>query len=150
LPNCQQVHDALQEAAHLVDTGNPAKALRAMSGIPEFGQISFASKVLAAMAPERCGVYDKVVSDALRAGGSTWSAYVTSANTGGITGPKADVYARWCGLCAARAEQMNLYGVSVSGWDYDGVNKRKWRAVDVERAFFNGRQVSLLSGPTHP
>ncbi|MFN3736788.1 hypothetical protein [Hydrogenophaga sp.] len=147
-PDRSLAHAALQEAARRVDSGDLSGALLAIKGIAEFGQLSFASKVLAALAPERAAVYDKVIADTLKAGGSVASEYFVSPNQGGITGPKADTYARWCELCRHRAAEMNQYGISVSGWDSDGTGKRAWRPVDVERAFFGSRQVALLFGAT--
>jgi len=144
-PGPNGVQTALKAAATHLAAGAIENAIRAVSMLPEFGQLSFASKVLTAMAPEQCGVYDSIVSQSLKAGG--WTDFVVSPNQGGITGPKANVYARWCRHCMARAAEMNSHGPQY-GWDYHGIQQRPWRAVDVERAFFQDQDVGLLGYQT--
>jgi len=142
--NRDVVLGGVQEAVRCLDAGDLTGALVAIKDIPEFGQLSFASKLLVAMAPERAAVYDKVVADTLGAAGPLAAAYWVSPNQGGISRPKAETYAKWCELCKRRATQMNQYGVEISGWSSVGVGKREWRPVDVERAFFQSRCVAHL------
>jgi hypothetical protein len=148
-PTPESTLEALVQAADQLAVGNIADALRAVNRLPEFGQMSFGSKVLMAMAPDQCGVYDRVIHDALQGAGHAWSPYVVHPNQG-MSGRKAEVYQRWCELLARRAEVVNALGTQVSGWTdvVDGATiRRPWRPVDVERAFFGTRDVAVLGAP---
>lgn len=148
-PSAALAAESLSAAVDYLARGAIAQALRAVNRNPQFGQMSFGSKVLMAMAPEQCGVYDKVIHDTLVAAGPAWSAYVTHPNQG-MSDTKARVYQRWCDLLQRRAAAINAHGVHVSGWTDsadDAQVRRAWRAVDVERAFFRTRDVSVLGDP---
>lgn len=134
-----------------VGAGHFGQALQAINQVPEFGQMSFGSKVLMAMAPERCGVYDSIIFASLQDAGPRWAGYVAHPNQG-MNGRKADVYQRWCELLAHRAQTMNAHGVEVSGWHPSGerdTRRQAWRAVDVERAFFHTKDAAVLGVPIH-
>ena len=135
------VRDALQEGATHLAAGDIASAIRSVARLPEFGQLSFASKILTPLSFGECGVYDSVISEALAEG--QWDHLAVQANQGGITRTKAAVYARWCRQASKRAAEMNSLGKEY-GWDYHGIATRPWRAVDVERAFFQDKDVRLL------
>ena len=141
-PGPAGVQAALQAAARHLAGGDISAAIRSVATLPEFGQLSFASKVLTAMSFERCGVYDRVVSEALHAG--QLHDLAISANSGGVTFKKSEIYEKWCRLATTRAAEMNSHGRE-RGWNYHGNQQRAWRAVDVERAFFQDRDVRLLA-----
>ncbi|RZL89506.1 MAG: hypothetical protein EOP82_19450 [Variovorax sp.] len=148
------LHGWLQAAALRLGQGDIAEALLAVNQIREFGQMSFGSKVLMAMEPTTCGVYDRVIYEALAEAATAdpaWTPYVAIPNSG-MSKSKAEVYARWCELLQHRAREMNRYPVGVGGWDYmrDPALKTPWRAADVERAFFVSRDIRVLGSPVLP
>lgn len=116
----------------------PGQALRSAMEIKFLG-MSFASKVLSFMAPDRAVIYDAVISQYLQ-GDFSPDRRMGIAVTGPWTRVKAAAYAGWCGFCAREALELNAQG---SRWqDWDGT-RHDWRAVDVERAHF-ARAATLI------
>lgn len=110
---------------------NPGDALRNAMQIKFLG-MSFASKVLSFMAPNRAVVYDAVISQYLQSEFSP-NRRIGAAVTGSWTRGKAAAYAGWCEFCTREALGLNALG---SRWlDWNGM-RYDWRAVDVERAHF--------------
>jgi hypothetical protein len=122
--------------------GQVAAALAEISRIPWYGQVSFASKVLAFMDPDRCAVFDKRIADSLSSSMHPALLQLSmNPNAGGVSAIKAMCYSAWCEICADRARDMNNKGLT---WqDSDSVSQ-PWRAVDVERAYFESPCDSLL------
>jgi hypothetical protein len=143
-----RVRDAVHRAAALVDANQYGEALKVVSSsIPEFGQVSFASKLVMALSPSRCAVYDRWIAQiVMEAGGSLERDFWCAPNNGGVTPSKAAVYQRWCELCQERAAEMNAHPVDVSGWTWAPGLTTDWRAVDVERALFVSKNVAILRG----
>lgn len=131
---------ALRTARGLI-TGprpDPGRALQNAMEIKFLG-MSFASKVLSFMAPDRTVVYDAVISQYLQSDFSP-DRRMGVAVTGPWTRAKAAAYAGWCGFCAREALDLNAQG---SRWqDWDGM-RYYWRAVDIERAHF-ARAATLI------
>lgn len=106
---------------------SPPNLRRAIDALDEiaFIGLSFASKILAFMDPERCAVLDAVILRRLH--------HSTDAGLRAITKDAAGFEA-WCLRCQDAAAILNARS---STWiDWDGTPQR-WRAVDVERAVFH-------------
>lgn len=131
---------ALRAARGLI-TGphpDPERALQNAMGIRFLG-MSFASKVLSFMAPDRAVVYDAVISQYLQSDFSP-DRRIGVAVTGPWTRGKAAAYAGWCAFCTREAMELNALG---SRWqDWNGM-RHDWRAADVERAHF-ARAATLI------
>lgn len=141
----QAIHGQLRLASQALDCGEISTALLAINKIQEFGQVSFASKVLAAMSPEQCGVYDRVIYEAIKTSEPIWHQYAAHPNQG-MSRVKARTYQRWCELLTRRANMMNQHGLLNSGW-LNQHQRRAWRPVDVERGFFHSKDVAVLGMP---
>jgi hypothetical protein len=100
-----------------------ASAISAIQSIAYIGW-SFASKVVAFLDPEHCGVLDSVVAGKLS--NSTHSA-LTNIGVG------AQGFDQWCRVCVSAAQTLNVNGAKWTDWD--GA-QHAWRAIDVERVVF--------------
>ena len=100
-----------------------ARAISAIQSIAYIGW-SFASKVVAFLDPEHCGILDSVVAGKLS--NSTHSA-LTNIRVG------AQGFDQWCRVCFAAAQALNANGAKWTDWD--GA-QHAWRAIDVERVAF--------------
>jgi hypothetical protein len=112
-------------AAARVDVlaGSYGNALRSIEAI-RFVGASFASKIVAFLDPDHCGVLDNVIAVRLR--GSL------DPSLRGIRMTPAG-YAAWCNICSNSARLLNLAGATWTDWD--GTD-HPWRAIDVERVVF--------------
>lgn len=118
------------------------KAMMATKGLSQFGSTSFASKLLSVLAPEQCGVHDKVIHQVLIKNGFEWKPYAVSQRS--ITPRIAESYAKWCQKLQERAAQMNALGPNAR-WQEKGVGSPiAWQAIDVERAFFHSKDPWVL------
>ena len=145
--NPAHIRGAVHDAAAHVDAGRYGAALKCVSSIPEFGQVSFASKLVMALSTERCAVYDRWIALTMEQAGGHWAEeFWCAPNAGGVTPRKEGVYQRWCELCQERAKEMNAHPVAVAGWTWSPGLTTPWRAVDVERALFHSRNVAVLRG----
>ncbi len=101
--------------------------------LPGFG-MSFASKLVAFLCPEKAGVYDSVVAALIHQNQRLFPPGLwTDLKSLARKQEKKDVYEKWCHFCSNTAERLNH---DRSVWmDWDGI-KHPWRAVDVERAIF--------------
>jgi len=107
-----------------------AEALELLCGLPQLWP-TFASKVCAFLAPEKCGVVDRVTA-------SKYPCFGFSVDGGGyVTGGLSNRanYARYCCFLQKQAETLNSHGQQFQWRDDDGVCY-PWRAVDVERALY--------------
>ncbi|MDD5395562.1 MAG: hypothetical protein PHE17_21270 [Thiothrix sp.] len=103
----------------------------------KFLGMSFASKVIAFMTPEKAGVYDSVISECLQSRAECSDLYVSTNYTRSKARRlhQAETYARWCAFCCHQAQDLNHQGLNWHDWDG---KPHRWRAIDVERAFFTG------------
>jgi len=101
----------------------------------------FASKVLMFADPQRAVVYDSIIAERLKQLGGrdvSWQPMVVSTVLGSFTAAKGKAYKAWCSYCVGEADRLNAQG---SHWsDQQG---HGWRAVDVERTFFDltGKEI---------
>jgi hypothetical protein len=86
--------------------------------------LSFASKILAFMDPERCAVLDAVVLRRLHDSNDPGLQAITKDAAG---------FETWCLRCQEAATALNAQGSTWTDWDG---KPQRWRAVDVERAVF--------------
>jgi hypothetical protein len=100
-------------------------------------QMSFASKLLTFMDPNVAAVYDAIISLRLEKDPDPElrklfvSTKMPTSKNAKVS--QATAYAAWCRWCAKKASDMNAQGTK---WlDWNGTANR-WRAVDIERAFF--------------
>lgn len=119
--------------SNLLDRRERQSAIRQAMTLKHHG-LAFASKLLAFAAPDTDCVYDEVISLRLQSSDDPRlnRLFVPTAGQSRLA-DKAAAYEGWAALCAAKAQQLN--GESILWNDWDG-QKRPWRAVDVERAFF--------------
>jgi hypothetical protein len=153
----------LDQMVQALGRGDTASAIAALFPISQLG-LSFASKVVAFAAPDRAGVLDNRIMNALR----RWAAIGEGrepaspeeaiairlgrcAEARGILLSKSlmtrpisdarlhDAYSGWCALLSEAAATLNRTG---SAWSHPNEGgAQTWRAVDVERAIF---QLALL------
>ena len=116
-------------------------------GLPEFGQMSFATKILMFLDPDRYPVLDLKIARATakRSYFEPLQKLTVNKTSIPITRANADAYARWACWCRSIATQINAIPQSPCGY---------LRAVDVERAVFQlvdseemDKVRTLLEGP---
>lgn len=131
-----EVISHLRSARELVLKRRLARALNEVRRIRFLG-MSFASKVLMFMAPDIASVYDDVISQRLKVqeDHDLRRLHVSTAHTASqsIADEQASAYEGWCNWCSERSSVLNTSNITWCDWD--GAIHR-WRAVDVERAFF--------------
>jgi len=120
------------QSRKLLTEENIGEALLTMMKIPFLG-MSFASKVLMFMAPERVCVYDKIIADRLKKDISVDRSLVTNPAGKSRLIDKASAYRAWCQYCLKKSIELNKIGSEWSDWDGQ---KHSWRSVDIERAIF--------------
>ncbi|MCX7584897.1 hypothetical protein [Phenylobacterium sp. 58.2.17] len=126
-----------------VDAGEFGQALAACEPLHGVGSTSFASKLVACLAPERCGIFDQQIyrylaairlepnKSALEAwldehlGAWAWTAQGTFSS--GQTVAMSRGYQAWCEFLRHAASQLSDLAPRPSA---------PWRAIDVERAIF--------------
>jgi hypothetical protein len=121
------------------ETPHPGEALSHLSKVSQLGSIPFASKVISFLRPNSAGIYDNQIHNGLMR--SDWYE-ISNLNTS--IGPVSNKtvhegYARWCILLKKIADDLNKHIANGEKWEWTDPIKGKniWRALDVERAFFN-------------
>lgn len=125
----QIIIEHLRDARETIRDGRISEAIKTLCELPQL-QMAFASKVCAFIAPDLCGVIDSVIAENhpclefdLRRG------YITS------TKDNRARYEQYCLWLQQRMSELNK-DAQFSLWtDRDG-QKRRWRAIDVERALY--------------
>lgn len=141
-----------------VDRGEFGQALIACAPLHGIGSTSFASKLVACLAPEHCGVFDQQIyrylarlrSAPTKDAFETWLdaqvgpwAWTAQGTFGASTNEAmARGYQAWCAFLSDTAAQLNARQTS-SPWF-----PVAWRAVDVERAIF-ARATGAARGQTN-
>lgn len=135
LAACAQL---IGRAAIHVDAGRCGEALRTLCDLPGL-QFAFASKVVAFLLPDRCGVIDSVIAEKCPGLG-----FVVDRN-GYIrnNGRNANAYETYCATLVEKALALNALGEKFQWTDRDG-KKYSWRAIDVERAIYSGPDNLLI------
>ena len=122
----------LRDARCLALEGRFGLALEALMKI-RFVGMSFGSKIVMFMHPERAAVYDQVIARKILADTSFDRMLVVDPSLAGHVTSKCAAYDAWCHYCDNKASSLNS---SNSQWvDWTGI-QHPWRAVDVERAIF--------------
>ncbi|WP_411379077.1 hypothetical protein [Pseudomonas sp. MPB26] len=119
----------LREAASLVDSGQYGEAVRNLCSLPQL-QFAFASKIVAFLAPIKCGVIDSVISRKYPIFGFKLNGKYVSTSTENF-----QHYQTYCSMLSARAELLNELGPKAHWADRDG-QTYPWRALDVERSLY--------------
>jgi hypothetical protein len=117
------IANAITAARVNVTAGAHGAALRSIPAVRFIGP-SFASKIVAFIDPQHCGVLDNVIARRLRA---SVDSHLNSIRMNGVG------YAAWCNICSASASRLNAAGALWTDWD--GA-LHSWRAIDVERVAF--------------
>lgn len=112
------------------------EAIGSFSGISQLGYTSFASKVVAFMAPSITGVYDKTIKNGLS--NEPWAISMAKGIGRCNSLSVKNCYHSWCIYLTQVAAQLNLGIASGKPWHWScGNDKHKlWRAIDIERAWF--------------
>lgn len=106
------------------------EALELLCDLPQL-ELAFASKVCAFLAPEKCGVIDKVIA-------RKYPCFGFSVHPDGRvknTGSNRDSYAVYCSFLQKQAGELNLDGQQFLWRDRDNLC-HAWRALDVERSLY--------------
>ena len=120
----------IRQAIRLVDAGHFGDGVRVLCGLPQL-QFAFASKVVAFLAPNTCGVIDSVIARKYpQYGFKLRGGYVSVVNE------NFQLYQRYCTALSATASKRNEMGDDTRWRDRDG-QAFPWRAVDVERAMYS-------------
>jgi hypothetical protein len=125
----------LRRSRDLLRSSQISDALREAQEVKFLG-MSFASKVLTFMNPTIGAVYDDVISQRHRThcDPEIRSMFVaTGLSSSKQRQEQCDVYGRWCHWCLKMAGDLNTRQITWTDWDG---SEHKWRAVDIERAFF--------------
>lgn len=121
--------DTIQSAKGHLENDAYGLALKMVCTLPWLS-IAFGSKVLSFLCPKKVGVYDLHISRSLH------KPDLAMAPTGIISRSVVDTFDKYCAFLIAEAERLNQSSESGLWSDWDGTES-KWRAVDVERAYFN-------------
>lgn len=130
-----QIVGYLKRSRELLSQMHISEALLTAMKIKFLG-MSFASKVLTFMDPEKASIYDSVISVRLKKDSDEEmrNLFVDTKNSSGRDrAEQGKIYAEWCTWCSKRADELNSDGSRWCDWDS---SEHIWRAVDVERAFF--------------
>ena len=120
----QYAFDRVSSAKVLINHGEYGKALSQIADLPFFSR-SFASKVLAFMAPSMIGVYDSHIATQLHD--------LEMAPTGPMNPAAENTFDLSCQQWQSKADELNNAGKTWTDWDG---SQHNFRAVDVERAEF--------------
>jgi hypothetical protein len=131
-----EIIEHIKRSRDLINVSQIAEALLEAEQIKCL-QMSFASKLLTFMNPNVAAVYDAIISLRLEKESDPElrklfvSTKMPASKKAKVS--QAAAYAAWCRWCAKKASDMNAQGTK---WlDWNGTANR-WRAVDIERAFF--------------
>lgn len=122
----------MENALSGINEGRLSHAMAALSGLNQLSRTPFASKIIAFMAPNKAGVYDKWICNgvnqdpyplAIRNGVGMVSAPVMQRR-----------YQAWCGYLQEIANLLNKN--EAWRWSCGTDKEQRWRPLDVERALF--------------
>ncbi|MCI0148045.1 hypothetical protein KNO81_19345 [Paraburkholderia sediminicola] len=130
--------ERIADAFARMDTAaSMGEALGALAGFSQLGRTPFASKVCTKRHPERGGVLDTQLFKGLSRSG--WAAGAAFLRLGSVADARCqDAYMAWCAVLSSIASQLNA-GIDAGlpwHWEDTDGSRRRWRAVDVERAIF--------------
>lgn len=113
-------------------------ALGQLGGLSQLGRTPFASKVIALMYPEKAGVLDNKIADALAV--SSWAEGAPfQKGIGDVRELRYQHrYAAWCDFLSTISGRLNV-GIDDGAawhWGKGSTRPQRWRAIDVERALF--------------
>jgi len=93
-------------------------------------QFAFASKVVAFLRPETCGVIDSIIAGKFNKFGFALAGkYVRNSRENG------NRYDAYCDFLTNTAAGLNAQGEHLKWTDRDGA-RHEWRAIDIERAMY--------------
>lgn len=122
----------------IIECNDVSEALSKLSALNELGSLSFGSKVISFMYPEKAGVYDKQIHDGLVK--TSWAKTAQLIGSIGTVSNKNKItYSNWCAFLSSIAQKINdgiSEGKNNWAWTSQSGVSMKWRAVDVERAIF--------------
>lgn len=130
-----QIIKIIFETRDLVKAYDIENALLSAMKIKFLG-MSFASKLLAFLDPNKFTVYDDVISKRLMhiPDVNLSNMYVSTNNQSKSHKIKqSKIYSLWCHWCYDQAKNLNADNILWLDWDG---STHQWRAIDVERAFF--------------
>ena len=130
-----EIHEKLNLTAQYVDKGDFENALLAAMSLKFIG-MSFASKLVMFMSPDFAAVYDDVIYHRLASSTDDELRSLAIKTSGVSPGKQAKTYKRWCDYCCLKAKELNNTDGGHRWIDWNG-SEQKFRAVDVERAFFS-------------
>jgi hypothetical protein len=120
----------IRDAKSLLDDHQYGEAVRRLCALPQLG-FAFASKVVAFLAPDTCGVIDSVIAEKHpKFGFRLRGGYVSDVKENFTR------YQDYCQALRSEAENQNQLGESAY-WQERNGELRAWRAVDIERALYS-------------
>ena len=112
-------------------------ALGSLNGVSQLQRTPFASKIIAFVDPDKAGIYDNRIGNALASSAtdSHLAGGVGSVSSGSIKG----IYDQWCEHLSEIAEFLNEGIESAKSWRWieNESGEQDWRALDVERTYFS-------------
>lgn len=130
-------HQAAQAMAAIREEENLGAALKHIAPLAVLGQMPFGSKVIALSRPKAAGVMDNQLARGLAL--DAWAQNAPFLRCiGAVNEPRYQVrYAAWCQFLRLLADQLNAGREPLSSWGWlEKDRPQRWRAIDVERAFF--------------
>lgn len=126
-----QVASLIRAAQSLLRRGRPAPAMILLMQLPQLG-FAFASKICAFLDSQLYGVIDGVIARKYPRlqFHRTKDGYVSNALCNHAA------YRRYCQFLTRTAARLNALGISYR-WRERSGSRRRWRAVDVERALYS-------------
>jgi hypothetical protein len=128
-----EIYNKVVSARKFIHLLKIKEALRELMSLRYLG-MSFASKVLAFISPEKCAVYDSLIAELLKNSAAPIhrEMYIRPHLP---EAKSSEIYEKWCAYCSDLANYMNSHPLYY--WtDWSGVNN-PWRAVDIERSLFH-------------
>ena len=129
--------ERLIRAKKALEEGNRGLALSSFHGVSQLGRTPFASKMIAFLAPNLAGVYDKKIQNAIQALPALANWQPLSAAQGGCgcvaNNAMQERYNAWCNALQTIATEISTRGLG------------QLRPLDVERAIFAayGNQLKI-------
>jgi hypothetical protein len=123
---------------NIKNTSNYGKSINYLSTISQLGQVPFSSKVVAFIYPQNTGVYDSQIDKGIK--NATWTSGCSlTTRLGPVTTQSVqEGYQNWCVFLTSISVEINarIMAGEKLHWIDPHQGSSMWRAIDVERAFF--------------
>lgn len=124
--------------SHIRGDTDYGRSINHLSAISQLGYIPFSSKVVAFIYPQNAGIYDSQIDRGLK--NAAWASDCSlTTRLGSVTSQSVQKgYQDWCVFLNTISDEINTRIIAGENlhWSDPHQGRSMWRAIDVERAFF--------------